>query len=292
MAVGVFPQRMDRVDPEDPTGAIRTMEDYIRYMTERVEFSVTNHARNLRKQGVGMEKIAAAVAEQGDKVAAMTSQLLSISEQLDGVASTVGNLAETVEDLELRMEVLEATGTYPIALKQTGSGEPAPDNPRPILPGLTLVRDDDTVLDVYGGALDADSGVLTVTHKAVELDGTESWSIAWGDSNPALYTFLANPADGVNNSGVFSRFLYANVYSTAGVGAKCYLASVQYRFICRFDGQPETVADWKALLAVWAADGKPLQAVYPLETPEDIQLTKNETRRALRQLMQRQEEGE
>ena len=285
MASGVFPQRMDPLDVDNPYRAMAQVEDYIRYMTERVEFAVTNHARNLRKQGVGLEEIAAAVVEQGDKVA-------NLSAQMAVVGAAVNTLADAVEDLDLRVRALEATGTYPIALKQTGSGEPAPDNPRPILPGLTLVRDDDTVLDVYGGALDADSGVLTVTHKAVELNGTESWSIAWGDSNPALYTFLANPADGVNNSGVFSRFLYANVFSTAGVGAKCYLASVQYRFICRFDGQPETVADWKALLAEWAADGKPLQAVYPLEEDVEIQLTKNETRRALRQLMQRQEEGE
>ena len=61
MAVGVFPQRMDRVDPSDPAGSLRMMEDYIRYMTERVEFSVTNHARNLRKQEVGVEEIAAAL---------------------------------------------------------------------------------------------------------------------------------------------------------------------------------------------------------------------------------------
>ena len=282
---GVFPQRMDPLDRENSYRAIGQVEDYIRYMTERVEFAVTNHARNLRKQGVGLEEIAAAVAEQGDKVA-------NLSAQLAVVGAAVNTMADAVEDLDLRVRALEATGTYPIALKQTGSGEPAPDNPRPILPGLTLVRDDDSVLEVYGGELDADSGVLTVTHKAVELDGTESWSIAWGDSNPALYTFLANPADGVNNSGVFSRFPYANVYSTAGVGAKCYLASVQYRFICRFDGQPETIAEWKALLAEWAEDGKPLQAVYPLAEAVEIQLTKSETRRALRRLLENQEEGE
>lgn len=126
MAVGVFPQRMDRVNPEDPAGAIRTMEDYIRYMTERVEFSVTNHARNLRKQGVGMEEIAAAVAEQGDRVAAMTSQLLSISEQLGTVSTSLASLIETVRVLGLRVEALEAQNPHgPYILAQPVSAEAA-----------------------------------------------------------------------------------------------------------------------------------------------------------------------
>ena len=124
MAVGVFPQRMDRVDPSDPAGSLRTMEDYIRYMTERVEFAVTNHARNLRKQGVGLEEIAAAVAEQGDKVAAMMSQLSGISEQLGTVSSSLASLAETVRVLGLRVEALEAQNPHgPYILTQPVSAE-------------------------------------------------------------------------------------------------------------------------------------------------------------------------
>ena len=196
-----------------------------------------------------------------------------------GTTVWVGGAAASA-DVRMGERTMDANLRISISAVQPGTGDPAPDNPRPILPGLTLVRDNESELDVYGGELDTASGVLTVTHKAVELDGTESWSIAWGDTNPALYTILSNPADGENNSGTFSRFGYANVYSSGGVGAKCYLASGSFRFICRFDGQPETTTDWKALLAEWATDGKPLQAVYPLETPVTIQLTEAEVRRA------------
>lgn len=175
-------------------------------------------------------------------------------------------------------------GTYEIAYVQTGTGDPSPDNPRPILPGLTLIRDDASTLEVFGGELDAETGILTVTHRFTEFDGTESWSISWADTNPAIYTILSD--NGLNNTGVFSHFSYANVFSTAGEGAKVYWQGSSYRFICRYDDQPATVADWKALLAEWKAAGTPLQAVYPLTEAETYQLTPAEVRRAVRALKQ------
>lgn len=70
---------------------------------------------------------------------------------------------------------------------QSGSGTPSPDNVRPIT-GHSSVEVDVTDADsnttqytislgqtVYGGTLDAVSGVLTVTHELVTYNGSESW---------------------------------------------------------------------------------------------------------------------
>ena len=38
MAV-IFPESMNRLDLSDPSGSLSTVENYIRYMTERMEFS-------------------------------------------------------------------------------------------------------------------------------------------------------------------------------------------------------------------------------------------------------------
>ena len=38
----IFPEDMDRLDPNNVAQSLRTIEDYIRYITERVEFNAIN----------------------------------------------------------------------------------------------------------------------------------------------------------------------------------------------------------------------------------------------------------
>lgn len=59
------------------------------------------------------------------------------------------------------------TGDHDFLLIQEGTGDPSPENVRPITPGLTFTRDDDSVLSVYGGTL------------TVNEDGTGSLKSEW-----------------------------------------------------------------------------------------------------------------
>ena len=57
-------------------------------------------------------------------------------------------------------------GTYDFLPIQEGTGDPSPENVRPITPGLTLTRDDNTTLEVWGGSLTVNAdGTGTVTSK-------------------------------------------------------------------------------------------------------------------------------
>lgn len=176
---------------------------------------------------------------------------------------------------------------YTIGLKQQGTGDPAPDNVRPILPGLTLVRDDDSVLEVYGGTLDTASGVLTVTHEIVTNDGTVFWMIASGFNPIAFYRLASGPSPSGNVVGVFSHFRLAQVITNAGYGAKFYVYN-GLRIIVRFDDdyseKPTTADEMKAWCMTQAQRGTPFQAVYPLATPVTYQLTQAEVKRAVREL--------
>ena|GEM_PF-5500548 len=177
---------------------------------------------------------------------------------------------------------------YDITAKQTGTGEPSPENVRPILPGLTLVRDDDSVLDVYGGTLDTASGVLTVSHAFLELDGTNVWSVAGGYTPTAFYTRLIGAPEPEDNYAVeFSHFRYARVMQTDGYGARIYWYN-ECRAILRFDAnytdKPEDASGMQAWCLAQAQAGTPFQAVYPLATPVTYQLTQAEVKRAVREL--------
>lgn len=55
----IFPEDMDRLDPNNIAQSLRTIEDYIRYITERVEFSSVNTKNSIQFEMEAMrERIA------------------------------------------------------------------------------------------------------------------------------------------------------------------------------------------------------------------------------------------
>lgn len=131
---------------------------------------------------------------------------------------------------------------------------------------------------MYGGSLDVTTGVLTVTHRFVEFDGSETWSLTYTGQGqyPAFWCDIEAGVNAVTNSGIFSLAEYRNIGpGTLAYGARVYInsgSSAAIRLMCRFENQPDNAADFAALVSEWAQGGTPLQAVYPLATPEVYQL--------------------
>ena len=97
-----------------------------------------------------------------------------------------------------------AEGTYEFSPVQEGSGDPSPENVRPIYPALTITRDDNTELTVYGGSITFnDDGTSSIESK---------YAIEDVKANVDLYKSLPTRADAVN---YFSRNLSQNEYATA-----------------------------------------------------------------------------
>lgn len=169
--------------------------------------------------------------------------------------------------------------------KQTGEGDPSPDNVRPITgyDSVTVTQSKDEAQvkqitltlseTIYGGTVDAATGVGEKTWEFVEFDGTENWLVdgdyyycedAQGTNsidNPSLCnvapfidkdTPAANPIDkffiAISGTGFveFSKFTYA------------------------------TVEGFKSYLAAQASAGTPVQVAYKLATPEPFQATGNQ----------------
>ena len=68
------------------------------------------------------------------------------------------NVQDTITNLSLRKQdsiyiPFNNPGTYDFLPIQEGTGDPSPENVRPITPGLILTRDDNTTLEVWGGSL-------------------------------------------------------------------------------------------------------------------------------------------
>lgn len=162
---------------------------------------------------------------------------------------------------------------------QEGTGDPSPENIRPILPGFSLLRDDNTTLDVYGGSLDIVNSSITLTHKKSVFDGSETgWD--WYGAFQQLSLTLVDAATYIWNQATYicdtlkpvanndRQGNYANYASLVSSGASVALS---------------VPANSKADALVWLGLHN-VTFVYELATPTTIQLSYNELKRACDQL--------
>ena len=84
-----------------------------------------------------------------------------------------------------------ADGTYDFEPIQEGEGDPSPDNVRPITPALTLTRDDNSVLTVYGGSItfrDDGTSRLVEDRTLITVTSVTTHSETYSNYNATLST--------------------------------------------------------------------------------------------------------
>lgn len=89
----VFPEEMDRLDINDTTGSLRKLEDYVRYITERVEFSTANTKRLATDSGVTDLAVLEILSE-------MNNTLATLASAVNSMRGDIANLQERVSQLE------------------------------------------------------------------------------------------------------------------------------------------------------------------------------------------------
>lgn len=164
--------------------------------------------------------------------------------------------------------------------KQSGTGDPSPENVRAISGWdsvkVTVSNDDkshdyDIILPetIYGGTVDAVTGVGEKAWECIEFDGTEEYQ---GVSTPQWYqisyrlTAIANIDE--RESSVCSRF-------------KCAISEVESfwidssgTFVRIATNEISSVEDWKSYLSAQASAGTPVQVAYKLATPTPFETSK------------------
>lgn len=185
--------------------------------------------------------------------------------------------------------------------KQAGSGDPSPENVRPISGydsvTVTLSKDEAQVKQIaltlpetiYGGAVDAVTGVGEKTWEFVEFDGTEKWQ-TWGVNNftiglTGFYFYMEIPAVANSADYLTCSHLVFNSSSYGGreVGFQASLTGNQYwiftvpnQLLTNTESSAAAVDSWKSYLAAQASAGTPVQVAYKLATPEPFQASGNQ----------------
>lgn len=95
--MAVFPESMNKFDYNDPSTALRTVEQYIGYMCERMEFAMTQMTRNVDKAGTSSTEMYIMLVELSNNLAAMQSSIGSFS-------GRISNLQAAVTDLTTRLD--------------------------------------------------------------------------------------------------------------------------------------------------------------------------------------------
>lgn len=215
-------------------------------------------------------------------------------------AYIVTNRFDSVEELKAYLAAQHAAGTpvqiayklaKPVVVPDTngiffseqpaqgGSGDPSPDNIRPILINNTVQVGQTNTLTlpetVYGGEVDAVTGDGKETWKTLTLDGTEDWS--WQTTNrPGKSGFtlevpeIATPTSpSIKGDIVCSQYPTVSANDTYqcknGISVE---AQENYYFRIYNDTYAGgTVDDWKSYLAAQYAAGTPVQVCYKLAEP-------------------------
>lgn len=167
--------------------------------------------------------------------------------------------------------------------KQAGSGDPSPENVRPIsgYDSVTVTQSKDEAQvkqialtlpeTIYDGTVDAVTGVGEKTWECLEFDGTEEFL---GQSTSYGYQISYRLNDIVNiderESAVCSHFKYET-----GIVESFWIDSLG-TFVRIATNEFSSVEEWKSYLAAQASAGTPVQVAYKLATPEPFQATGNQ----------------
>ena len=171
--------------------------------------------------------------------------------------------------------------TAAITPVQAGSGDPSPENVRPItgrtgcniVVSPTLNAQDGTTYTVafgeagtvYGGTLNAATGLLTIDWITLQFDGSEDWTLFQG----RLRFDLALPCNAdARQDALCSHYPYAA--STVGIPSFSIFTNGLGVYFNN-TGYADTEA-WTAFLAAQAGAGTPVQVCYPLDTPQTAQI--------------------
>ncbi len=96
----VLPESMNKLNVEDTERSLSVIENYIRYMGERIEFAMRNVTKSVSDAGVSS-------AEMYVLLVALQNTVSEVSSRLSTLTGTVNTMQGTVNELSTRIGTLE-----------------------------------------------------------------------------------------------------------------------------------------------------------------------------------------
>ena len=98
--MAVLPESMDQIDPESPSESIKILDEYIRYMGERIEFGMRNMTKSVNAAGISSTELYILLVAMDNRISALESTVNGLRGTVTGVQNSVSALEERVTKLE------------------------------------------------------------------------------------------------------------------------------------------------------------------------------------------------
>lgn len=105
--MAIFDKELNHLDPQDAAGSLRTLENYISYMRERLEFNNSNLTRTLSSAGTSTAEMVLIVAALQNNVQAMQSSVTAMQGQITTLEATVSGLNNSIQALSQNVTALQ-----------------------------------------------------------------------------------------------------------------------------------------------------------------------------------------
>ena len=104
--MAVLPESMDKLDAQDVAGSLSIIENYIRYMGERIEFSNRNMTKTVSAAGVSSAELYVLVIAMNNSMAAMQSTVNGLTGSVGTLQGQAAALLETTQSLTASVDAL------------------------------------------------------------------------------------------------------------------------------------------------------------------------------------------
>ena len=105
--MAVFPESMDKLNADDVRSSLPVMENYIRYMCERVEFAMRNMTKNVNAAGVSSVEMYILLTALQNEMATLQSTVSGLNGTVNGLGTQLSNVQSSITSLENRMSTIE-----------------------------------------------------------------------------------------------------------------------------------------------------------------------------------------
>lgn len=104
----VLPENMDKLNVEDVRSSLSIIENYIRYMGERIEFSMRNMTKTVSAAGVSSAEIYVLITAMSNNLSALQSTVNGMSGNITSLTNTQTSMKAALEQTQVKMEEMQA----------------------------------------------------------------------------------------------------------------------------------------------------------------------------------------
>jgi methyl-accepting chemotaxis protein len=105
----VLPESMNRIDVEDSERALSTIDNYIRYMCERIEFAMRNVTKNVSDAGVSSAEMYVLLVALQNTVSEVSSRLSTLTGTVNTMQGTINSLSTELSTANSNISALQTS---------------------------------------------------------------------------------------------------------------------------------------------------------------------------------------